>query len=57
MRKLFDLGLQGNVAAPRFVLSYLAQAQAALGSAADPEAPLTEDELAVLKLMSAKPRK
>jgi hypothetical protein len=54
VRKLFDLGLQGNVAALRFVLSYLAQAQAALGSAADPEAPLTEDELAVLKLMASK---
>jgi hypothetical protein len=57
VRKLFDLGLQGNVAALRFVLSYLAQAQAAQGSAADPEAPLTEDELAVLKLMSMKPGK
>ncbi|MGC2785227.1 MAG: DUF5681 domain-containing protein [Roseiarcus sp.] len=54
VRKLFDLGLQGNVVALRFVLSYLAQAQAALGSAAEPEAPLTEDELAVLKLMSMK---
>jgi hypothetical protein len=48
VRKLFDLGLQANVAALRFVLSYLAQAQAAVGSTADPEAPLTEDELAVL---------
>ena len=57
VRKLFDLGLQGNVAALRFVLSYLAQAQAPLGSAVDPEAPLTEDELAVLKLMSLKPGK
>ena len=57
VRKLFDLGLQGNVAALRFVLSCLAQAQAAQGSAAEPEAPLTEDELAVLKLMSMKPGK
>ena len=57
MRKLLDVGLQGNVTALRCVLSYLAQAQAALGSAADPEAPLTEDELAVLKLMSMKPGK
>ena len=55
MRRLFDLGLHGNVPALRFVASLLAQAQAALLETADPEAPLTEEELAVLKLVSKTP--
>ena len=55
MRRLFDLGLHGNVQALRFVPGLLAQAQAALVETADPEAPLTEEELAVLKLVSKTP--
>ena len=55
MRRLFDLGLHGNVQALRFVTGLLAQAQAALVETADPEAPLTEEELAVLKLVSKTP--
>ena len=57
MRRLFDLGLHGNVAALRFAMSLLAQAQAELGDTADPEAPLTEEELAVLNILSKKPGK
>ncbi len=48
MRRLFDLGLHGNVPALRFAMSLLAQAQAELTDAGDPEEPLTEDELTVL---------
>ncbi len=57
MRRLFDWGLQGNLHAIRLVMSRLAQAQAALGAMANPEEPLTEDELAVLKLISKNPGK
>jgi Family of unknown function (DUF5681) len=42
MRRLFDLGLHGNVPALRYAMSLLAEAQAALVETADPEAPLTE---------------
>jgi Family of unknown function (DUF5681) len=52
LRRLIDLGLQGNVSALRFAMSLLAQAQGALGAMADPEEPLTEEELAIIKLMS-----
>jgi Family of unknown function (DUF5681) len=52
IRRLFDLGLHGNVPALRYATSLLAQAQAALVETADPEAPLTEEELAVLTLLS-----
>jgi len=57
IRRLFDLGLHGNVAALRYAMSLLAQAQAELGDTADPEAPLTEEELAVLNILSKKPGK
>ena len=52
LRRLIDLGLQGNVNALRFATSLLGQAQAARGVAADSEEPLTEEELAVIKLLS-----
>jgi hypothetical protein len=55
MRRLLDLGLHGNVVALRYAMSLLAQAQASLVETVDPEAPLTEDELAVLKLLSKTP--
>jgi hypothetical protein len=51
-RKLFDMALQGNVRAIQLVTDRLRQAQAALGSKADPEAPLTEEEIALLEMMS-----
>src|SRR5271166_1365300 len=57
MRRLFDLGLHGNVPALRFAMSLLAQAQAELSDTDDPEEPLTEEELAVLKLISKNPGK
>ena len=43
MRRLFDLGLHGNVPALRFAMSLLAQAQAEHSDTADSEAPLTEE--------------
>ena len=52
MRKLFDMALQGNVQAIQFVTARLAQAQAALNAKADPQAPLTEEEIALLAMMS-----
>jgi hypothetical protein len=55
-RKLFDMGLQGQLAALRFAAERLAQAENAQDATADPEAPLTEDELAVLALLPKKPR-
>src|SRR5260370_21923919 len=57
LRRLIDLGLQGNIAALRHATFLLAQAQAALGVAANPEEPLTEEELAIIKLISKKPSK
>lgn len=54
MRKLLDLGLQGNIAAIRLALVYLSTAYAETQAAHPQEAPLTEDELAVLKLFASK---
>jgi hypothetical protein len=51
MRKLFDMALNGKVPAIQLVIARLAQAQAALGIKADPEAPLTEEEIAILAMM------
>lgn len=52
MRKLLDLGLQGNMAAMRLALAYLSMAHAEAQVALPHEAPLSDDELAVLKLFS-----
>jgi len=52
LRKLFDMALLGKVPAIQLVLARLAQAQAALIAKADPQAPLTEEEIAVLNAMS-----
>ena len=57
MRRLFDLGLHGNVAALRLATSHLAHAQAESSDTVASEEPLTEDELAVLKLISKNPGK
>ena len=54
MRKLFDMALQGKVQAIQLVIARLAQAQAALNAKADPEAPLTEEEIALLAMMMPK---
>ena len=51
MRKLFDIALNGRSKAIQLVIARLAQAQAALGVKADPEAPLTEEEIALLAMM------
>jgi hypothetical protein len=51
MRKLFDMALVGKVQAIQLVIARLAQAQAALGVKADPEAPLTGEEIALLAMM------
>ena len=51
MRKLFDMALNGKVPAIQLVIARLAQAQAAFSVKADPEAPLTEEEIALLAMM------
>jgi uncharacterized protein DUF5681 len=52
MRKLFDMALQGKVPAIQLVLARLAQAQAALSAKAEPQAEMTEAEIALVKMMS-----
>jgi Family of unknown function (DUF5681) len=52
MRKLLDIALQGNVRAIQLVADRLRQAQATLAAKADPEAPLTEAEIALIAMMS-----
>ena len=52
MRKLFDMALVGKVPAIQLIIARLAQAQAALSVKADPEAPLTEGEIALLAMIS-----
>lgn len=54
MRKLLDLALKGEVKAARLVIDLRARAQATLEATADPETPLTEEELEVLKIMAKK---
>jgi Family of unknown function (DUF5681) len=51
MRKLFDMALNGKVPAIQLVIARLAQAQAALSVQADSEAPLTEEEIAILAMI------
>jgi hypothetical protein len=52
MRKLFDMALVGKVQAIQLVIARLSQAQAALNAKADPQAPLTEEEIALLAMIS-----
>ena len=54
MRKLLDLGLQGNMAAMRAVLTQLALAHTEDETAPPAEQPLTEEELAILALLTPK---
>jgi Family of unknown function (DUF5681) len=51
-RKLFDLALQGELRAIQLVTDRLRHAQATLAAKADPQAPLTADEIALLEMMS-----
>jgi len=55
MRKLFDMALLGKVPAIQLVLARLAQAQAALSAKAEPQAEMTEAEIALLAMMSKMP--
>jgi hypothetical protein len=50
-RKLIDLSIMGNIPAARTVVMMRDRAAADLGLAPDLEAPLTPEELAVLKMM------
>ncbi len=54
-RKLIDMGIMGDIPAARLVLSRLDRAQAAMDAAPDVEAPLTEEELDVLKMIAKQP--
>ncbi len=51
MRRLFDLGLQGDIAAIRLILTHLHTAQMA-AEQNPPAPPLSDDELAVWLLLS-----
>ncbi|HYA73814.1 MAG TPA: DUF5681 domain-containing protein [Roseiarcus sp.] len=55
LRKLFDVALGGDVRAIQLVTARLAQAQAALGAKGEAEAPLTEEEIALLSMMQKAP--
>jgi hypothetical protein len=57
LRMMFDAGLKGDFHAARFSLSLVDRAKAALEFAPDPQTPLTEEELEVLKMMAKKPGK
>lgn len=51
IRKLLDLGLNGDIAAMRLALAYLSPAHAELaGAAPNTEPPLTDAEIAVFQL-------
>jgi Family of unknown function (DUF5681) len=52
MRKLFDMALLGKVPAIQLVIERLAQAQAALSAKAEPQAEMTEAEIALVKMIS-----
>ena len=52
LRKVFDMALNGKIPAIQLVIARLALAQAALSVKADPEAPLTEEEIALVAMIS-----
>ena len=54
-RKLIDMSIMGNIGAARLILSRLDRAQAEMDAAPDVEAPLTEEELDVLKMIAKQP--
>lgn len=51
VRKLLEMALQGNMRAAQLVTDRLRQAQAALAAKPNTEAPLTEDEIALFKML------
>jgi hypothetical protein len=53
-RNLIDMAIMKDIGAARLVYSRLDRAQADMDAAPDLEAPLTEEELAVLKMMNGK---
>lgn len=53
VRKLIDMGLQGNLGAAQLVLNFLPKAEAVLEKSEPVELPLTDDELAILKEMTS----
>ncbi|MGO9773600.1 MAG: DUF5681 domain-containing protein [Roseiarcus sp.] len=55
VRKLIDMGIMGDISAARLVLSRRDHAQAEMDAAPDAEAPLTEEELDVLKMIAKQP--
>jgi hypothetical protein len=54
-RKLIDMGIMGDIGAARLVLSRRDHAQAAMDAAPNAQAPLTEEELDVLKMIAKQP--
>jgi len=54
-RKLIDMSIMGNIGAARLILSRLDSAQAEMDAAPDVVAPLTEEELDVLKMIAKQP--
>ncbi|MGD0189060.1 MAG: DUF5681 domain-containing protein [Roseiarcus sp.] len=54
-RKLIDMSIMGNIGAARLILSRLDRAQAEMDAAPDVVAPLTEEELDVLKMIAKQP--
>ena len=57
VRKLYDMALQGDIAAARHLLMMRDRAQVVLETAPNVEPPLTEEELDVVKIMANRPRK
>ena len=55
LRKLFDMGLLGKIQAIQFAIERLARAQAALIAKAEPQAEMTEAEIALLAMISKMP--
>jgi hypothetical protein len=49
------MGIMGDISAARLVLSRRDHAQAAMDAAPNAEAPLTEEELDVLKMIAKQP--
>jgi hypothetical protein len=52
LRKLIDMAIMGDISAARLVLARRDHAQAEMDAAPDAQAPLTEEELEVLKMMA-----
>jgi hypothetical protein len=53
IRRLLDQAAKGDLRAARIILETVGKAEAAVETSAPPEPPLTEEELALLKEMTA----